>query len=369
MTTALAEAARARGAALQDVHGVLLPARYEGSEREWRAAREGAAVFDAGFRTCLVATGADRVTFLHGMLSNDVKSLQAGRGMYAAMLNQSGKVVADARVYAEPDRLVLETFAWCVEDLRQALEHHLVADDVELAHPANEQPLVALEGPFARAVLGEALGLAELPRDPFAHATRTFQGRPLRIACSSELGGEGFVVHGDGALAPPLFDACREAGAVPLGMEALDILRVEQGVPWPKVDMDETVLVMEVGLERAISFSKGCYLGQEVVERVAARGRVNRTLVGLLVDGDSVPEHGAPVRSGDSEAGTVSSAVRSIALGRVIALALVHRKFLEPASPLTIVSGGRTIGAVPTALPFEAEIPNSRIPNSKGEEA
>lgn len=355
MTTALAEAARAHGAALEDVHGVLLAARYQESDREWRVAREGAAVFDAGFRACLTATGSDRVTFLHGMLSNDVKALQPGRGMYTAMLNQSGKVVADARVYAEPDRLVLETFAWSVGDLGQALEHHLVADDVELARPADDQPLIGLEGPFARAALGEALGLGVLPAEPFAHARLAFAGRPLRVACVSELAREGFVLHGEGELAAPLFDACREAGAVPLGMEALNVLRVEQGVPWPKAEMDDTVLALEVGLERAISFNKGCYLGQEVVERIAARGHVNRRLTGLLIEGDALPERGALVRSGEHEVGTVTSAVRSIALGRVIALALVHRKFLEPPVALEVAAGGRTVEAVPAALPFETE--------------
>jgi folate-binding protein YgfZ len=354
MTTALAEAARAHGATLGDLHGVLLAASYGDSEREWRAAREGAVVFDAGFRTSAMATGGDRVTFLHGMLSNDVKSLREGQGLYAAMLTQSGKVVADARVYAEADRIALDAFAWSMDDLLASLEHHLVADDVELTRPADDVPLLGVEGPFARAALAEALGAVELPGQPFAHAPVAFQGRSIRVACASELGGEGFLVRGDPALALPLFDACREAGAMPIGTTALDVLRVEQGVPWPKVDMDENVLIMEAGLDRAISFTKGCYLGQEVVERVAARGRVNRKLIGLVIEGDTLPAHGAAVRSGGSEAGIVTSAVRSFAVGHPIALAIVHRKFLEPPARFDVEVAGGPAAAVATELPFEA---------------
>ena len=353
MTTALAEAARARGATLGEFHGVLLAASYGDVEREWRAAREGAVVFDASFRSSAMATGSDRVAFLHGMLSNDVKSLREGQGLYAAMLTQSGKVVADARVYAEADRIALDAFVWSLDDLLAALEHHLVADDVELTRPADDVPLLGVEGPFARAVLAEALGL-ELPGQPFAHAPVAFQARSLRVACVSEIGGEGFLVRGDPAAALPLFDACREAGAVPIGTTALDVLRVEQGVPWPKVDMDENVLIMEAGLDRAISFTKGCYLGQEVVERVAARGHVNRKLVGLVIEGETAPAHGAAVRSGDSEAGMVTSAVRSFAVGRPIALAIVHRKFLEPPARFAVEVGGRPVAAVAAELPFAA---------------
>jgi folate-binding protein YgfZ len=151
-------------------------------------------------------------------------------------------------------------------------------------------------------------------------------------------------------------------------MQALDILRVEQGVPWPKIDMDEDVLVMEAGLERAISFAKGCYLGQEVVERVAARGHVNRTLAGLVLEGDVVPTRGACVRSGDAEAGKLTSAVRSIALDRVIALALVHRKFLDPGARLTVDIEGREVTATAATLPFERE-EKFQISNSKEDEA
>ena len=153
-----------RGAVLAPFEGIELVAHFGDVDREWRAAREGAAMFPAGHRQLIAATGGDRVEFLQGMLSNDVKALAPGGGCYASLLNQTGKVITDLRVYADPDRLLLDVLAWRATALRESLERYLIADDVELADAA-EQPLLQLEGPLARAVAGEALGIAELPRD------------------------------------------------------------------------------------------------------------------------------------------------------------------------------------------------------------
>ncbi len=344
-----------RGAAFANRFGCILPARFDGVEREWRAAREGCAVFDASLRGFVGATGADRVSFLQGMLSNDVKALRPGHGMHAAVLNEAGKIVSDLRVYADADRLILDTPVWRADAVLAALHRFLVADEVELARMADEVPLVGLEGPFARAILTEVLGSTDVADTPLVHQRAAFQGRPLRVVAVSEIEGSGYLLCGDPADAPGLFDACCEAGAVPLGMEALNILRVEAGVPWSGVDMDERVLALEIGLERALSFSKGCYLGQEVVERVSARGHVNRRLAGLLIEGSQVPEAGTALRVGHEEVGYITSAVRSIALERVIALGIVHRKHLGLGSRMTLTTGGgMSVAATVTGLPFGA---------------
>ncbi len=356
MSTALEELLRARGATYADWHGCALPAHFGDPGREWRAAREGCAVFDAGFRTMAAATGEDRVSFLHGMLSNDVKSLAPGHGMHAAQLTQAGKVVSDMRVYAEPDRLLLDIVAWRVAPALAAFERYLVADDVELVTAENEVPLLGLEGPFARATLMEVLGIGVLVDEAFAHQRAAFQGLPLFVAAVSEAGGRGYLLCGPPELAAPLFDACREAGAVPMGMQALNALRVEAGVPWAGVDMDEDVLAIEAGLEPAISFKKGCYLGQEIVERVSARGHVNRHLAGVVLDGIDVPASGAVLRAEGQDVGYVTSAVSSPALGSVIAITMVHKRVLDPGSRVEVDGAG---GATVAALPFvgsEAEI-------------
>jgi folate-binding protein YgfZ len=313
----------ARGAVVAPFEGLDLVVHFGDADREWRAAREGAALFPAAYRTLVAATGGDRADFLQGMLSNDVKALAAGTGCYAALLTQSGKVVTDLRVYATADHLLLDVVAWRARALREHLERFLVADDVELS-ASPQQPLLQLEGPLAAAVAGEALGTGILPSAPYAHTVAEFDGQPLRVVRASEAGGEGLLLCGAEAVTPRLFDACREAGAVAAGMVALDRLRIEAGVAWPGIDMDESTLIMETGRDAAISFRKGCYLGQEVVERIAARGHVNRRLGGVFLDGERLPPRGTALLAAARPVGYVTSSTRSPLFERPIALAMIQ---------------------------------------------
>jgi folate-binding protein YgfZ len=351
MTDDLERALRARGAVLEPFRGVTLPAHFGDVGREWRAASGGAGVFAAGFRSLLSATGEDRVSFFQGMLSNDVKALQTGQGVYAAFLTQQGKVVSDLRVYAESDRFLLDVVAWRREVLREALERFIVADDVELAE-ADDQPLLGVEGPLAAAVVGEALGTPELPRARLAHVRAVFEGAPLLVVSVSELDRTGLLLCGPPHSAAPLLDALVEAGALPIGMQALDVLRVESGIPWAGVDMDDSTLIMETGREAAISFTKGCYLGQEVVERIAARGHVNRKLVGVSFEAAAAPQAGARLLADGKEVGYVTSPARSQALERPIALAMLHRSHAAPGAQIELEGGG---GGTVAALPFQSE--------------
>ena len=347
---------KACGATVATALGCTLPAHFGDPGREWRAAREGSAVFAAGFRSLVSATGGDRVAFMQGMLSNDVKDLAPGQGVYAALLNQAGKVVSDLRVYAESERMLLDMFACRSEAVLEALDRFLVADDVELARLADDVPLLGLEGPFAGALLTEVMGADCTVSAPLSQRQMVFHGQSLRVVAASEINGNGILVCGDPTVAAPLFDACREAGAVPLGMEALNVLRIEAGIPWAGVDMDENILVMEAGLDKALSYTKGCYLGQEVVERVRSRGHVNRKLSGLLIDGEAVPASGAVVQVAGREVGYVSSAVRSLAFDRVIGLGMIHRNHRQTGERVEVFIGGTSVPAMVTAVPFQAEM-------------
>ena len=326
--------------------------RFDDPAREWRTAREGCAVFVASFRRFLAVTGPDRLSFLHGMLSNDVKGLGPGHGIHAMLLNEMGKVVSDLRAYEERERFLLDTLACRTDEVRAGLERFLIADEVELTVLKDDIPLLGLEGPLAGAVAAEVLGVERSTADPLTHRSMAFQGQPLRVIVASEIRGSGVLFAGEPALAAPLLDACCEAGARALGMDALNVLRLEAGVPWAGVDMDESVLVIEAGLDHALSFSKGCYLGQEVVERIMARGHVNRRLVGVIVDGPDVPAAGATVHVGDRDVGYVTSAARSIALDRTIALGMVHRKHAAPGEHVGVKVGATSVSAVVSDLPF-----------------
>lgn len=334
--------------------GQLLPAHFGSVEQEWRAATQSCAVLDASFRRLVAVTGGDRVAFLHGMLTNDIKALGPGRGVRAAQLDQSGKIVSDLRVYAEPARLLLDVLTQREAAMTENLERYLIADDVVISPLLGEEvPLLALEGPCAAEVTTRMLRESVPDTSPLDHWQGECAGVSVRVVAASEVGARGYLLCGPGDAAGALFAAACAAGAQPMGMEALEVLRVEAGVPRYGQDMDETCLIMEVGLSEAISFRKGCYLGQEVVERIAARGHVNRRLVGLTVEGTAVPAAGSPVMLRDRQVGHITSAVWSLALRGVAALGYVHRSCCESGVRLGVASDGGPLHAVVAQLPFE----------------
>jgi folate-binding Fe-S cluster repair protein YgfZ len=177
------------------------------SEREYRAARDGCAMWAADFRRLLTATGEDRVTFLHGMLSNDIKALRAGGGTYAALLTQQGKIVSDIRVYADEAALLLDVPADRAVAVTAALEKFLVADDVELSVRDDEQPLVGLTGPSSAAVLGQVLRVTLPSRAPLAHQVCSFAGSRLRVVAVDEVDGNGYTLCGPASIAGALRQA------------------------------------------------------------------------------------------------------------------------------------------------------------------
>ena len=350
MDAALEGALAARGATIGQALGVRVPLCFSELDHEWQAARSSCAVWLAGFRTLIAATGDDRVSFLQGMLSNDVKALAPGDGVRAAFLTQQGKMVADLRVYADTDRMLLDVFTQRAEALAAALSRFIVADDIELATTDSDVPLCGFSGPLAPTVLERLLDRPLAPWRALHHEHYRCASASVRVVAASEIGDQGYLVCGAAENAAALFEAACTAGAVPVGMNALDVLRIEAGVPWYGVDVDEDILVVEAGLEQALSFTKGCYLGQEVVERVTARGHVNKKLSGLLVDGDRIPVPGTTLEAGGREVGRITSAARSPALHRVIALGYVHRDYLTPGTPLSVA--GDDVKATVTSLPL-----------------
>lgn len=340
------------GAVFGDVDGRTLPLRFGQVRDEWAAVRQRCGLMDAGFRALWRLTGGDRVAFLQGMITNDVAKLPAGAGTYAALLTIQGRVIADARVYVLAEELWLETVADHAAAVHESLDRYIIADDVELAESGEWSPLVVIEGPQAARVLLAVVGESMTDLAALAHREVGFDGTRVRIAAVSHSGAPGYIVFGPPALAPRFWAHCQAAGAEPVGMEALDVLRIEAGIPWPGRDMDESTLIAEVGIDAAISFSKGCYLGQEVVERVAARGQLQRKRVGLLCAGDAPPPSEAKVLHEGKEVGHVTSAAWSPYRGQVIAMAYVRREAWAEGTELAVVTDGDTMAARVCLLPF-----------------
>jgi len=336
--TALHAHLAARGAVHGDERGVLLPRRFGDPAAEYAALREGAALVDLGFRTVLRATGADRATFLQGMLTNDVASLASGAGCPALLLTIQGRVTADVRVAVLEDALLLDVDVRARAALVAALEQLVVADEVELGEPGEPLALIGVEGPGAARLVPGAAGLA-----PYAHSAVTLAGVPVRAQRASEVRAPGLVLHVPAARAAAVWDALAGAGARPCGMEALEGRRVEVGVPRIGLDMDGSTLALEVPVDDALSASKGCYLGQEVVARGTARGHVNRRLVGLRLAGP-MP---APLARDGKEVGRLTSVAHGFGAGGAVALGFVRRECWEPGTELAVHHGdGRTIARV-----------------------
>lgn len=352
MSTELEAVQKAGGVAFAPDTDAALPARFRGLADEWAAARRRCALFDARFRGLLRLTGTDRVSFLQGMVSNDVAGLQEGAGTYAAVLTQQAKVVSDLRLYVLADEIWLDIPAARTAAVRESLERYLVADDVEFVDDGSWAPLVCLEGPHAHRVAVAVLGEAVDGLHPFAHRAATFDGTGVRVVAATHTGENGYVLFGNPDAGARLWAYCCAAGAEPVGLEALDVLRLEAGIPWHGRDMDETTLIGEVGLEAAISYTKGCYLGQEVVERVSARGQVHRKLVGLLCEGEQVPPPGSALVHEGKEVGRVTSAARSPARDAVIALGYARRELCNVGRELQVTLPHGTVVARVSALPF-----------------
>ncbi len=361
-----------RGIPMVEWEGVQVPRSFSDPRKEWSAVRSAAGLLDLGFRGWIEVTGEDRVRFLHGMISNDVKALSRGQGCAALLLDVQGHILADLRVFAETDRLFLETGLSLTERVLKMLDHHIIMDQVELADQSGAVAIMGLEGPTTPEIVRSLFHLELEALSPFGHSSFSVQGIPGRLLKVSNCGytGAEFMVESSraGELWNILLGALGPGG--PVGLEAMNVLRVEAGIPWYGFEMDDRTLPQEVGLETtAVSFTKGCYVGQEIVERIRSRGEVHRTLAGVILsslDGsrngwDRIePVPSTALRAGTAarratplflegkEVGRLTSAVHSFALERPIGLAILRREANQPGTQLTFEAGTAEV----TILPF-----------------
>jgi folate-binding protein YgfZ len=342
---------RSEGARLRDISGWLQPGDYGDVAAEHRAVMTGAGVIDRSMLGKATVTGRDRAAFLQGMLSNDVKALQPGQGCPAAFLDAHGKVVSLLVVYALEASILLELPTGSTQKFLEAIDKFLISEKAYFEASDEAYAILAVQGPEAMEVLSGAAGIS-LELAPYAHTEVSIAGAPVRVASRTEAVTPGFHCWTAPDHAAAVWKALRDAGAVPVGADAAEILRVEAGIPVYGPDVDDTVILPETRLDALVSYTKGCYIGQETVARVKYRGHINRGVSGLVVSGDEVPSHGDLVLADDKEVGRITSAVRSIALGKPIGLGYIRREHFEPGSPVSVKVGDKLIGAQVAALPF-----------------
>jgi folate-binding protein YgfZ len=319
---------------------------------QYRAVRAGVGLVDRTDLGLIEVTGRDRAAFLHAMLSNDIQSLPPGQGRAAAFLDVHGKVRALLYVWALEDRLLLVTPPGLAAKTVEGLDHYLFSEKAVLRDATGELSLLMLAGPGAPALAERLTGTAP-PAAPWASARGRYQGEPVQLVRGGGETGEAEVwLAAPAALGDRLRRAATEAGAVVVGHQAWESLRIEAGWPAWGRDVDQSVLLPEIPIERWVSYTKGCYIGQEVVVRIRDRGHVNRHLRGLLIEGEAVPAPGSPVLAGDAEVGRVTSAAWSFGLARPVALAFVRRAHAAPGTRLEVRAGERTVPAVVSDLPL-----------------
>jgi len=342
-----------QGARLGEYHGAMVPARFSDPAAEHRAVRNASGIFDYSFRAKFRVKGRDHAKLLQRLVSNDVNKLAPGQGTYATLLNPQGHIVVDLRLYRTADSFLVDTDADLRAKAMQGLARYIIADQVEV------EPLdlcaLAFQGPRAHALLAKTLHVDLPVLQEFDHVASNYAGFPIRVVRASSTGEDGYEVWAGAEAMEPLWGAACGQGptydTLSCGCEALESLRIEAGIPRYGQELGEDVIPLEAGLWNALSFTKGCYVGQEIVERARSRGHVNWKLMGLVV---SVP---APIRRGDKlisegrEVGEVTSSCSSPTLGKTLALAYLRREVSEPGTALTFASG---VTAEVASLPFLA---------------
>jgi folate-binding protein YgfZ len=328
--------------------GCALPDYFGDAAAEYRSARGTVALIDKNYRAYLSFTGPDRVRYLNAILTNNIKDLQAGNGIVSLLLNPQGHILAEIETYAFPDRLLCVSYSMIRERLIEVLDKYIIMDDVTLTDETPRYGTLALEGPKAAALVKEVsrADLAKL-EELSAHGGKV-GSIPCWIIKRSPGGVPGAELLAEREKLPELWqilsDAARWHEGAPMGYVALSATRLAQGVPWFGYDFGEKQIPHEAGLQDShISYTKGCYTGQEIVERVRSRGQVNRQRVRLAFSGDVVPEPEAPLTLDGKEVGYVTRAARTWDPPRILGMAYVRKEANAPGTVLQCGSGTATL--------------------------
>jgi folate-binding protein YgfZ len=353
LNTPLAAAHVAAGAKMGVWFGCVLPDDFGDAAAEYRFARDTVALIDKNYRAYLGFTGPDRVRYLNAILTNNIKDLPAGQGIVSLLLNPQGHILAEIETYAFPDRLFCVSYAMIRERLIEWLDKYIIMDDVTLTDETSQYGTLALEGPNAAAIVHDLTGIDITKIEDLSSRDGTIgpgpgRGIPCRLVKRSPGRVPGAEFFAASEKLPELWqvlsDAARRRGGGPMGYAALSATRLAQGVPWFGYDFGEKQIPHEAGLEDShISYTKGCYTGQEIIERVRSRGQVNRRRVELLFSGDAVPEPDALLTLEGKETGYITRAARIWDPTRIVGMGYVRKEAHAPGTLLHWASGTATV--------------------------
>ena len=327
-----------------ELNGAEAVSDYGDAQAEYAALCQSAGLFDLSFRSRLCITGADRIRFLHGQVTNDVKRLQTGSGCYAALITAKGKMQSDLNIYSLADELLLDFEPGLTQTVSERLEKYVIADDVQAVDVSALFGLLSVQGPKASEALQTLGFFSSLPQQPFAFVSvQPLDLGELYLMNAPHFNSQGFdlfaPVSALQSIIEKLLADVTSLGGRLCGWTALDIARTEGGIPRFGVDMDENNIPLEAGLEqRAVSFNKGCYIGQEVISRIHTFGQVAKALRGLrLADNlKNLPPKGTKLFHDTKEIGYITSAAHSPRLQANIALGYVRKEVNQVGTELRL---------------------------------
>lgn len=366
LETPLLEAHRAAGAEFGEYFRVRLPAQFRDPLAEYTSGRDRVALIDTNFRAAFALTGPDRVRYLNAVTSGNIRDLAPGQSALGLLLNAQGHMLAELITLTLEDRLFVLSHTFLRQRTFETLDKFIIMDDATLSDETNRTGTLAIGGPKAPELLRDLTRVEYTQLPAGAHVASVLKVSdapiPCRILQHSLFGSPGveLLLARDSLLTAwkALDEAVRARGGSPIGYRALGMLRMEAGIPWFGTDFDEHHIPQEAGIESThVSFTKGCYTGQEIVERVRSRGHVNWRLTGVLFDNNEPPEPGTAILASDgSEAGHVTSAAFSPLAGKAIGMAYLRREYRQPGTKL----GCGTAGAEVVGLPLGAAIASER---------
>ena len=333
----------------------IVTASTSSSAPQLAALLQGAGVSRLDQTGWIRVTGEDRVRWLNGMVTNSIQDLKNGQGNYNFLLSVQGRIQSDATIFASPDALLMETAASQISDLITLLDRFIIMDDVELTDITGSQSGLLVAGPKAASLLTQ-IGLNIEDLQVLQKRTMPWNGAQAAVLHLNSPLIPRFALWANADAASKLLEALKNAGAVLCATESLEWLRILEGTPLYGTDIRERELPQETGQTRALHFSKGCYLGQEIVERIRSRGNVHRTFSAFRLDGE-LPAAGALLEADSKQVGELTT-VAAIPLptdGTIVQLALgyIRREALERVLPIHYAGGV----AVPVSLPFSAAAP------------
>jgi folate-binding protein YgfZ len=336
--------------AVAEYRGATTASCFADPQKEFTTLTKGCGIYDLGFRAHISLTGGDRTRWLNGMVTNNIRDLALSHGLYAFLLNPQGRILGDMYAYNLGEILIVETDRTQVEKIVATFDHYIIMDDVEVKDISEQQTALGLTGPKSRALLNAA-GIEVPELQPLEMITPQCNCDCGCVQCT--------VIRGDGPeesyevwFAPKdvhkTWTALITAGATPVGSEALEMQRILAGVPLYGVDIHERDLPQETEQTRALNFNKGCYVGQEIVERIRSRGNVHRKFTGFVVDGTAAIAAGAKILADEKEVGEVTSAATLRASGnQTVALGYIRREVGLPGREVIVGNYKAVVAQLP----------------------